>query len=416
MFSINRIYNFSFLLIAIFPILGLKKAVIPIIIWSFISALIFIKNKNYQFVSKRDWIAIAMFSMYFWMYVPGLFFSEEPKIILSFLEKKAAFLLFPLIAILNRREILPNMLQKSLVLFSASNITTSVWVWSKIANNGFANTFEEDHFYNPIIRNYFSDTTETHLPYLGIFYVFSIFILLKLIFENKINGLQKFFSILGVSILLISIVAFSARMSIFILFIGLIYLFFKFKISRRHKFILSVFLLLSSLSILFLPSSKRRIDDLFTNSFQLPSQNQNPEHANIRFGILNCDISLIKENFLFGYDISQTQNLLDQCYSQYQYKGLNDFQQITYNSHNQYFDTILKWGFLGFLIFLISIFWQIKNPNKSYQFFFIIILISMLTENVLDRQAGVLFFTYFNTLFYLKKESQNLFKKNNYSD
>jgi O-antigen ligase len=413
MFSINRVYNFSFLLIAIFPILGLKKAVIPIMIWSFMSVLIFIKNKNYLFVSKRDWIAIAMFSMYFWMYVPGLFFSEDPKIILSFLEKKAAFLLFPLIAILNRREILPNIFQKSLVLFSITNIITSIWVWLKIAFNGFTNTFEEDHFYNPIIRNYFSDTTETHLPYLGIFYVFSIFILLKLIFENKINGLQKFFSILGVSILLISIVAFSARMSLFILFIGLVYLFFKFKTSPRHKIIISVFLLLSSLSVLLLPSSKRRIDDLFTNSFQLPSQNQKPEHANIRFGILNCDISLIKDNFLFGYDMSQTQNLLNECYSEYQYKGLNDFQQITYNSHNQYFDSLLKWGFFGFLVFLASIFWQFKNPDSTYQFFIIIVLISMLTENIFDRQAGVLFYTYFNIILYLKKENQNLFLKIN---
>lgn len=82
------------------------------------------------------------------------------------------------------------------------------------------------------------------------------------------------------------------------------------------------------------------------------------------------------------------------------------------NFHNQYLQTFAELGFIGFLLMIsmlfILLFSGIKNKDFS-QFAFAILMISLfLTESFLWRQRGVVFFSVFYSLFYIKNSIKNI--------
>src|SRR6478609_6429346 len=168
-----KIYNYLTILISIFPILGLQMSVVTIIIWSFFSFFI-IDNRVLGF---------------------------------RFLEKNIPFLLFPLFMIVNKDFIFPDTLKKSLYGFIFSNLMLASYIWIIILSKGYSKTMAADNYYNPILRNIFSDVSGIHLPYLGILFVFSSLILLHniLLSVKKITILNTF-RLLAIGLLLFSVV------------------------------------------------------------------------------------------------------------------------------------------------------------------------------------------------------------------
>ncbi|OQA01389.1 MAG: O-Antigen ligase [Bacteroidetes bacterium ADurb.Bin408] len=77
--------------------------------------------------------------------------------------------------------------------------------------------------------------------------------------------------------------------------------------------------------------------------------------------------------------------------------------EYRWRSHNQYLSVCVAFGLAGFVVFILSLFYP---PLKTHAFsdgrylaFFIIILVSMLTEDTLETQAGVSFYAFFSALF-----------------
>jgi O-antigen ligase len=71
-------------------------------------------------------------------------------------------------------------------------------------------------------------------------------------------------------------------------------------------------------------------------------------------------------------------------------------------SHNQYLSFGVAFGILGLIWFMyVLAFPYTKHGDQGWLFssFFIIALLSMLTEDTLETQAGVTFFTFFYCLF-----------------
>jgi len=70
--------------------------------------------------------------------------------------------------------------------------------------------------------------------------------------------------------------------------------------------------------------------------------------------------------------------------------------------HNQYLTFMLEFGIFGFLIFIFCLFFpgirQRKFSDFLYVSFFVISVLSMLTEDTFETQAGVTFFAYFACL------------------
>jgi O-antigen ligase len=111
-------------------------------------------------------------------------------------------------------------------------------------------------------------------------------------------------------------------------------------------------------------------------------------------------MALVKRSPLIGYGTGDEIAMLK---TQYIQKGLYISYLEDFNAHNQYLSFLLKNGVLGLAIFLMAFVYYLRlaflNRDFMYISFLILLLIGFYTENVLDANKGILFFTFFNTLF-----------------
>jgi len=407
MISLDRYkgYNYVSAFVAAFPILGQKGSVFAIIIWCIYSVFITIKTRSWKLEKKDIW-NILMLSVLYLSYIVSYFIAADKHEVAKLLERSSPFLVFPLLMVLNKRFITAKTLKICLTVFVISCALLCLYVWGVIFSYGIEEVFKEDSYYNPLIRNIFSDVTGIHLPYLGMLFIFASLILLyEMLAASVKNYFLLFARIFALLFLLISVAAFMARTSLLIFFI--VSFFFCVKKLKTGKQLLWV----GALGIVFLtvilvlPSSQRRIKESLSANYELPHAGQPSKEVNFRYGVYHCVKEVLKEKWLTGVGVGNVQKTLDSCYEQYTYKATDDFHSISYNSHNQYLDITLKYGIFGLIVFMISLLWGVKTTNTVYQGFIIIIVIALLTENVFSRQAGIIFFTFFNTLFFVGKKS-----------
>lgn len=72
--------------------------------------------------------------------------------------------------------------------------------------------------------------------------------------------------------------------------------------------------------------------------------------------------------------------------------------------HNQYLAITVAFGFVGLIVFLFYLFYPMILLRKKLHYlfwpFFMIVLLSFVTEDTLETQSGVTFFIFFQTLFF----------------
>jgi hypothetical protein len=102
---------------------------------------------------------------------------------------------------------------------------------------------------------------------------------------------------------------------------------------------------------------------------------------------------LQEKSILFtGLGINASDEAIQDKHKQY-----NLFKDYEYhNFHNQYIQFFAELGILGFVIFVLMVFINLKNAIKNKNFLHIVFAVSMiilfLTESLLCRQRGILFF------------------------
>jgi O-antigen ligase len=174
----------------------------------------------------------------------------------------------------------------------------------------------------------------------------------------------------------------------------LILSFVKKKFSRKllTGFILTILVIIS---VFMIPSN--RFKELY--KFQNYSGDLEFNSTSLRFGIYSCSISKIKEAPLFGFGIGDVQNELENCYKNKSELLLD----LTYNSHNQYLSYFLSSGFFGFLLLFIVMLKTIIDSKKTKNILLLSIsiffVICMLFENILERQSGVILFSFYICFF-----------------
>ncbi|MCT4581750.1 MAG: O-antigen ligase family protein [Flavobacteriales bacterium] len=135
--------------------------------------------------------------------------------------------------------------------------------------------------------------------------------------------------------------------------------------------------------------------------FERYRNGQNPNgHSFIqRIIYLRASVELFKHNFWFGVGLGDVHDEFLTYYEENNslLKGKNRKRV-----HNQYMSFAVGLGVFGLIIWLFILYFPIvKKPrNKNiYLLFILIISLSFLTDNTLERQAGVMFFAFFNSLF-----------------
>lgn len=139
------------------------------------------------------------------------------------------------------------------------------------------------------------------------------------------------------------------------------------------------------------------------------SRNVNGHSLTMRLYYWKAATQLIKNNLLFGVGTGDVQNALNEEYISSDSPLTKDWYR---RPHNQFLTMWVSLGIVGFLIFLTTLLYPIislkKNLPVLFWPFFILTILSFLTEDTLETQAGISFYAIFNTLFisvgYFKKQ------------
>lgn len=151
------------------------------------------------------------------------------------------------------------------------------------------------------------------------------------------------------------------------------------------------------LGILWLvPASQMRMK-VAIDSFQSASTVK--AKPNVRIAIWNSSIKAIQTNPIIG---TGTGDIQDHLMSFYVRDKIEKAIRSNYNAHNQFLQTTIALGAIGLIIlllnFVIPMILGFKNEDYLLLMFLFLFIIFSLTESSLEKQQGVLYYAFFNSL------------------
>ena len=245
--------------------------------------------------------------------------------------------------------------------------------------------------------------------YMALYSSFGIFAFIH-IYRQKLQRLAP--TIIGVLILLTLIFVTSVRIQLIALPIaGILYIFFAIKDRKQRDKIIAwgfASALFIGILALLIPSSRNRINDTID---EIKSINGvvNDRQTNHRVFIWKYGSEVISENFWIGTgtgsgDLALHEKLKD-CDAKFWHgRKVYFLHEKMYNYHNAFMQHFAVHGVFMFLIFCVIMFMPFivyrKTMDGIEAAFLTLCILAFLTESMLERQAGVLFFGFFYNFFF----------------
>lgn len=163
-------------------------------------------------------------------------------------------------------------------------------------------------------------------------------------------------------------------------------------------------------NILYLDIGLRKRIHQIIWEFNNYAEGENPQGNSItqRLEFWNAAWRSIRENPVIGVGSGDLKTAMN-----YQFGEMKTLLEPQYwlKPHNQYITMTVTFGFLGLCWFIFFLFapplYQKIEGDFFYISFFAIALLSMITEDTLDTQAGISFFTFFSCLFLFRKKERD---------
>lgn len=325
------------------------------------------------------------------------------------IQKNIPFLLIPLI-FLYIQKFDKKTLYKSIRLYAFSMVFFALFSFVKAFIKYFQTSNKDVFLYNELV------SVELNAIYIAAFASFCLFYFILL--KNK-----KTIDLIAIYILVLFIVLLNSKTVFFIDFILLIWFYAKKGVAHSSVKWVTITLGITFLflSYIYVPQvhdrvvseyetafvdntiyadSKNNNDKIYNVSLQQawskPSFETNQFFPGTAYRVFQARIfkEMLKEQniWLTGFGINASDKEIIAKHQQYKL-----FQDYNYhNFHNQYIQFFAELGIFGLLIFITMLFLNLKNALLNNNFLHIVFAITMiilfLTESVLCRQKGILFF------------------------
>lgn len=355
------------------------------ILFTIITLVFSVKSFSIKKINPIHATNVLMIFLYFF-YTLSLLWSSQKNIGLSDLETKFSLLFFPFYFTFTNISSHYKFIIRSFVWAS---IITSIVLLSRT-------------FYHLFVFKYFLFYTEysfnMHPSYLAMYLSIGFLFLMEIDFIRYTMALRW----LGGCIIALSILFAASKAGIIVfLLITTIY----FIINVKLKYSILGMMVITTLLILvyhfekkiFLPIIDRFSTQIETsqNIISHPHQSLRLESNSIRYYAWLTSLKVIKENFWTGVGCGDVHLELNR---QFKNENLNLLAEKNINSHNQFLNTFVATGIIGFLL-LIGVFISITRTafvQKNRIIFFIatIFLINFLFESMLETEAGTIFTGY----------------------
>ncbi|MBK8368983.1 MAG: O-antigen ligase family protein [Bacteroidetes bacterium] len=118
-----------------------------------------------------------------------------------------------------------------------------------------------------------------------------------------------------------------------------------------------------------------------------------------RIFVWKASFEVIKENLILGVGTGDSRDKLMEKYLE---KNMKTEYEFGLNSHNQFLNTTVSIGIIG-LIVLMLCFWMPfyqgwKQKELLLMGFVVIVSMNLLFESMFERQSGVIFYVFLNTI------------------
>jgi O-antigen ligase len=361
----------------------------------------------------------------FIFYVIGMFYGDDFKSGMQVLETKLSFLIFPLIYSSYYQTTINN-LNKYLKSFIFGCIVYAIVCLGWASYCYFKPVYTD--YYGVMTNlgsNYFYYTNLSklfHPSYIAMYLTFSLFSVWFMLFKRIIKF--NFWLILIIIILITFVLLLSSKTG----WIGLLIWALCISIWQyspksllislgKFSFIIAAFLFLN---LYFTPIFSNRIPNLtvIKNAIQGNDEQNNKittsdDGSARRVFVWKASVDVIKQNLFWGVGTGDTR---DELMNMYLKKGMNAEYKAELNSHNQYLNTGVTLGLIGIIVLLLCLgaplFIALKLKSYLLIGFIFLILINFLTESMLETQAGVIFYAFFNTLLCLKLKNDSIETEN----
>ena len=381
-------YNLP-LLIAFFLPFGINYAIF-IIIWAVCFFAFDDVKSGMQRILRNKWTYVLL--GFFLIHALGYFFSENKAGALNAIEIKLCFLAFPIfIFASNYNELQIKKIVISFVsgcvLVSAIDIFRACYLYIFQDFNAFFYT-EFSYFMHP--------------SYFAMYLIFSQLIIL-LFYPKWLSHLSNLNIKIGFMslVFLAAIFLCSSKMGLMTAFLLLPLTFCIILYNKGYKkviigLVIGLIVSIAAAYKLF-PTPFERIKQAFkvTSSAETIDKTD-AESTAVRILIWKESVKLIENNTLFGTTAGDANDKLVEAYER---EGLAGALRKKLNAHNQFLQTFIGTGIIGFILLLLmtvgAMIYGFIKKNHILSLFSTLMIFNFLVESMLQAQAGFVFFVFF---------------------
>ena len=351
---------------------------------------------------------MLLFSLFYLIYVIGIFYSDNMDYGWFDLEIKFSMLLFPLIFASVDDFLDWNKITFVFKSFIAGSLAGTIILTLHAIYSSFVDGIRDSFAYTNLSWLF-------HPSYMSMYLSFAISIMFLALVEHWENH-NKRLRILMISMMIwfflfilflsskAGFIGFFAMLVFCSLILGL-----KYRRWLISSGIMAFAVLLFFIGLKLFPYAAGRIsqanNDLKESSLKVDQGN----NTTVRPRIWQACLKIIKRNPVFGVG---TGDVKDELLKEYKTDNIQTALDFRLNAHNQYLQTFVALGISGFILLvamlLIPAIISLKEGYYLYFSFLLIVAINFLVESMLEIQQGVVFYAFFNVFLFnamAKKET-----------
>lgn len=389
--SVKKAVPYVAFLCGLFVLLPFKLKPVTVVIF-FILCLfsVFNKNNKVQFQFKTTLII----GTFFIVYALSLIFTENIQKGFTILVRCIPIILVPLgySFLSSQVRTLFNQIFCKTFIVAASIYVILIFIYLKELGY-FSDKHDLYYCYSYITYEFWG--INEHPIYISICLSIALFFVMMKGFKNKmLNFILFLVLIFGLLIL--------ARKGVIISFciLSILLLFLK-QDKNQSKKLVVVFIVLMLLSL-----SVTEIRNRFLEIFDIQNIVNNKETSSgIRYILWNTSTKVIQESNYLGYGVGDAQAALSK---QLAIDGYEVLAKENYNAHNQLIQIGLATGVTGILLYVASLLYFIRKfiqrKNEEAVVLFLFFLFVFMFESVLERQNGILLYSWITAMFIYTSE------------
>ena len=339
-----------------------------------------IGNSSLRKASLAAWVPVLAFVA---MYAISLSYSEDLAQGYKSIERHLTFVAMALFFLLSN---LSYMRRRHIhIMLNAMTLALILRFLVLLCVSAYSYLFVH-HDIQLIIGSHFDPM---HHSYLSLYILLSIAFLYSLLKKNN-SRRKTTVLLLAIALLAVYIFLIQARMGLLLLLLFLIVALVHQIIAHQRLMVcLIVIVLLESVAVAMVHTAP-----LMTQRFvNLSTVISNSHDNDVRYSIMDASISIIRQSPVFGVGAGDINDALS---VEYQRRNL---VIDMFTPHNQYLETLICTGVFGlaFLLtmLLVPLIQGIRSKNTLMVAFIVLVAIGSLTESILERQMGILFFCFF---------------------